>query len=398
MAQIPAGRLGLAVSGGGDSMAMLRLAAAWGQADLHAVTVDHGLRAGAAHEAALVAETCATLDIPHTILRWSGWDGAGNLQDRAREARYQLISGWAAERGIDRVLLAHTIEDQAETFLMRLARASGVDGLSAMADRVIGGVRFHRPLLGVRRRDLRLYLEEQGQQWAEDPTNADETYDRVRLRARAEELAQIGLGAQTLSDVAQNMAQAKEALNWAAGAFAQAHARMQGPDLTLEAAAFQALPQELKRRVLVAALRWMTGAGYAPRRTAVAGVMQALAAGQGATLHGCRVTLRKGRLWLFREYAAVAQMQALPGQAWDGRWILTGPAQAGDRVAALGPEGAAQLSAARDPLRPAAAVQADPGLWRNGQVIAAPLSGFPNGWSAHPAAERTDFVSALSTH
>ncbi|WP_420566606.1 tRNA lysidine(34) synthetase TilS [Thalassovita sp.] len=379
-------------------MAMLHLAVAWGQADLSVVTVDHGLRPEAANEAQLVADTCASLGVSHTLLRWQGWDGAGNLQDRARAARYGLISDWAASQGIDHVLLAHTIEDQAETFLMRLARASGVDGLSAMEDRVMAGVRFHRPLLRAKRRDLRLYLEARGQKWADDPSNADKSYDRVRLRARAEELAQIGLDAQTLYEVAQNMAQAKEALNWAGADFARVHAQMQGPDLTLGAEAFAALPVELKRRVLVAALRWMSGADYAPRRAAVAGMLQALNAGQGATLHGCRVTQRKGRLWLFREYAAVAQVQALPGQTWDRRWVLSGPAQAGDRVAALGPEGAAQLSAARDPMRPAAALQADPGVWRDGQLIAAPFSGLANGWHAQPAADRTDFVSALSTH
>jgi tRNA(Ile)-lysidine synthase len=378
-------------------MAMLRLAAGWGQAELQVVTVDHGLRPEAAQEAQMVAQACAGLGLPHTVLRWQGWDGSGNLQDRARAARYGLIAQWAVAQGLSDILLAHTIEDQAETFLMRLARASGVDGLSAMSDRVTDGVRFHRPLLSARRSDLRTYLSGLGQEWAEDPSNDDMTYDRVKLRARAQDLAQIGLTAQTLAQVSENLALAKAALNWALEGFVRDHVQMVGPDVTVNAGAFALLPTELRRRFLVAALRWISGAEYAPRRAAVDGMLAAIEAGQGATLHGCRLTQRKQRLWLFREYAAVADLTAKPKEVWDNRWILTGPAQPDDVVAPLGAAGLAQL-AERNPYRPAAALHADPAVWRAGGLIAAPLSGWSNQWRAKPAPYRTDFVSALSTH
>lgn len=398
--------LGLAVSGGGDSIALLRLAADWAAGRgtrLAVVTVDHGLRPQAASEADFVARTCADLGLPHDTLHWQGWDGAGNLQDRARAARYGLIAQWAAARGIGQVALAHTLEDQAETVLMRLARASGVDGVSAMGDRQVGGVRFVRPLLGVTRAALREVLTALGQGWVEDPSNDDTRYDRVKMRQQLALLAPLGLDAQALTQVAANMAQAREALNWAAQGFARQHLHMQGPDVMLNAAAFGKLPQELQRRLLVHVLRWLSGAEYAPRRQAVTAFLAAALAGQRGTLHGCVMTHRKGCIYLHREYAAVADLTCDPAAAWDGRWRLTSPAQSGLaqpglRIAALGRAGLDHLPDWRASGRPAAAVMADPGVWQAQRLIAAPLSGQANGWGAEPAEGRTDCHSALLSH
>lgn len=123
-----------------------RLSAAAGT-HLEAVTVDHGLRPEAAEEAVFVARYAGTLGLRHETLRWRGWDGQGNLQNAAREARYRLMADWAERRGLPCVALGHTADDQAETVLMRLARRAGVDGLSAMAPRSDRhGITWLRPL------------------------------------------------------------------------------------------------------------------------------------------------------------------------------------------------------------------------------------------------------------
>ncbi|WP_114967069.1 tRNA lysidine(34) synthetase TilS, partial [Alkalilacustris brevis] len=182
--------LGVAVSGGGDSVALLLLVADWAAARgvrLRAVTVDHGLREGAAQEAEAVARLCAELGIGHDILRWQGWDGQGNLQDAARRARQGLIAGWARDHGLAAVALGHTRDDQAETVLMRLARGAGVDGLSGMAPlRLAVGLAWLRPLLDVGRAELRALLRARGVPWAEDPSNEDARFQRVRARRALE--------------------------------------------------------------------------------------------------------------------------------------------------------------------------------------------------------------------
>ena len=132
LAQIPDGPLGVALSGGGDSLALLHLLHDWGQRELHAVTVDHGLRPASMAEALRAGEMAAHLGISHQIFRWDHEEISGNLQDAARSARRTLIADWARGKSLAAVALGHTADDQAETFLMRLARGSGVDGLSAM--------------------------------------------------------------------------------------------------------------------------------------------------------------------------------------------------------------------------------------------------------------------------
>jgi tRNA(Ile)-lysidine synthase len=165
--------IGLAVSGGGDSVAMLWLVAPWAKArgvPVSVATVDHGLRPEAAEEARFVEELCREVGVPHDTLRWTGWNGRGNLQARAREARRRLLTEWAKERGVDAVLLAHTQDDQAETFLLRLARGSGVDGLSGITQEMVEkGLCWHRPLLSESRAALRAYLGRMGRHWSTIP-------------------------------------------------------------------------------------------------------------------------------------------------------------------------------------------------------------------------------------
>ena len=142
------GDLGGAVSGGADSLGLLHLLSDLSGRRLHVVTVDHGLRPTSAGEALHVERIAEALGHRHTTLTWAGWDGKGNLQDQARRTRYSMMADWAKGRGLDAIALGHTMDEQAETFLMRLGREAGVDGLSAMEARIERfGMHFVRPLL-----------------------------------------------------------------------------------------------------------------------------------------------------------------------------------------------------------------------------------------------------------
>jgi len=379
----PPARLGVAVSGGSDSLALLHLLADWrgaGGPGLHAATVDHGLRAEAAAEAAEVARVCAGLGLPHDTLHWTAHTAPGNLPDRARRARYELLAGWAQRHGLEHVAIGHTEDDLAETFLMRLARGAGVDGLAAMRARwQAGSVTFHRPMLALRREHLRDYLRARGIGWAEDPTNADPDYLRPRARAALAALAPLGLAPDTLAATARRLAEARTALGACARRAAEEITRVEAGDLLWRRDGFDALPDETARRLLLAGIGWMTGRAYRPRGAAMTALLAAARAGRRMTLQGCMISAGPGHLRLSREYRAVAGLRVPDHAVWDGRWRAAG----GDgraEIAALGPAGLRACPDWRGSGLPHASALASPGLWRGGTLIAAPLLARSRGW------------------
>jgi tRNA(Ile)-lysidine synthase len=347
-----------------------------------AVTVNHGLRPEAADEAAFVARFCAERGLAHAVLHWDGAGATGNLMDQARRARLALIGDWARGRGLAQVALGHTADDQAETFVMRLAREAGLEGLSGMRARFQAeGVLWLRPLLGLRRAALRDYLRGQGLGWVSDPSNEDPRFERVRARKALAQLAPLGVGAEALGAVIGHLAAADRVLAAQLAQFAASHLREEGGDLVIAAGAFAALDPELRRRLLRAALIWVSGEDYGPRAAKLARV---LAAPETATLHGCKMTCAKGAIRLTREARAVAGLRVPVAQIWD-RWRLLGPAEPGHEIAALGAEGLRQCPDWRAAGLPRASLLASPAVWRGDLLISAPLAGRENGWKAEIA-------------
>lgn len=393
----PPPRLGVAVSGGGDSLAMTVLLADWAATRaapvaLHAVTVDHGLRPEAAAEAVAAKRSCQDLGLTHDTLSWSRADTmSGNLQDSARRARQRLIADWACERGIAHVLLGHTRDDQAETVLLRLARGSGVDGLSGMApQRAAHGVIWLRPLLGLSRAALREVLAARGIGWCEDPSNADRRFERVKMREALAVLAPLGIDGAGLTRTAQRLDRAREALARTARDLAQNITRIEAGDVLIEREGLFAAPDDVRDRILAQALRWVASADYRPRHAALTRMTTRVRAGQSATLHGCRVVPEGRHLRVLRELHAVCDLQAAPGAVWDRRWRLTGPQDkdlradraGGLRVRALGEKGLAACPQWRESGLPRASLMAGPALWNGETLVAAPLAAPADGWRA----------------
>ncbi len=367
--------LGLAVSGGGDSLAMLHLCHR-AVIPMRVVTVDHGLRPEAAAEAAQVAEICAGLGVPHDTLHWH-WDGTGNLQDAARRGRRALIAAWAHAHGLAAVALAHTQDDVAETFLMRLSRGAGVDGLSAMAAAwQEGGVTWLRPLLATPRAALRAWLAARGLAWTDDPSNDNPRFDRVKARRALAALAPLGLTAPRLAEVAAHLAEARHALEEATAAAWARCLQDHGLALRLDPAALAAEPAEIRRRLLQRLLLHIAPADYAPRGAEVARLLQRVLAGQGGPLAGCRFQGLSSGLWAYREAKAVTGLVAGPGEAWDARWQIGGDWPDEAEIRALGAVGLAQCPDWRAKGLPRGAQLAAPALWRGDRLIAAPSAGF----------------------
>ncbi len=399
----PGAPLAVAVSGGGDSMALLHVAAKWARghaSPLSAVTVDHGLRTAATQEAAEVARVCASLAVPHATLRWSGWDGRGNLQDRARRARRELIADWAAGLGIRHVLLGHTADDQAETVLLRLARGSGVDGLAGMREIVQAPPGWWaRPLLRLSRATLRDWLRVRNLGWIEDPSNEDARFDRVRARRMLDSLEALGLTRTRLIRTADHMRRAQASLQIRAQEVAREAAQVEGADLKLPVRLLaEAEDQDVAGRLLAAALGWVGNNSYRPRHDALLRLARAVVDGRAATLAGCRMLRQGDWVRITREARALsphvsAQAGGAASQAvrWDGRWLLgrAGPGHDPDddglnglQVGALGLAGLrACPSGVPSGLRPEA-LQATPAVWQGERLVAAPLAGWPQGWTA----------------
>ena len=394
--------LGVAVSGGSDSMALLVLLHDWmqqGGPALKAVTVDHGLRERSAEEAVYVGEVCSRLGIPHSILEWQEWDGQGNLPDQARRARYAMMAGWAGASGLSHVAVGHTADDQAETFVMRLAREAGVDGLSAMAESWwLGTVTFCRPVLGATRAELRTVLEERGIAWIDDPTNEDEQFERVRARKVLAALAELGITARGLSRVAHHVASMRDTLYWYVKLAVHNIAALQSGDVLIDRAGFGGLPPEVARRLLQEALKWVSGAEYGPRGRALDALMAAVGDATGMTLHGCLITVEDDHLRIAREANAVADLRVPVGAVWDGRWLIEGPDTEGAEVAALGDRGLRACPDWRETGLPGASLRASPAVWRGGQLLAAPLAGMANGWSVTLQHDENHVFAALLSH
>ena len=402
-------RLGVAVSGGSDSMALLDLMH-W-QArekgfEIRAVTVDHGLRREAKDEIAAVAEVCKTEGIRHVVLAWEGWDGTGNLQAKARKARYGLISHWAERSGVDCIALGHTEDDQAETVLMRLARSSGVDGLAGMPDRFErGDLVFIRPLLSNRREELRNYLRYRDIKWCEDPSNDDDSFERVRARKASAVLADLGIDADALSRVSWHARSAKWALDhylWLEVSKNELVREDRG-DLILPEqtpSPKHDAPAEIHRRALNKAVQWVSGAEYPPRSMSLIQMSAAMSQADRHTLGGCFVSrIESGKrrfeneLRITREFNAVRDLATPTDELWDGRWSLEGPHTPDLEIRALG-EAVKDCPDWRDTGLPRTSLLASPAVWRGGVLVAAPLAGFSNGWTAS-ATGRGSFAKFL---
>lgn len=399
----PPAKIGIAVSGGGDSVALLSLMAQFAKEhdiEVHVISVDHGLREGTQLEIKGVTAICAQLGVAHHVEYWSGWDGGGNLQSQARDARYELIGDWAQANDIDVVALGHTMNDQAETVLMRMARGAGVDGLSAMsARRIHNGVTWVRPLLAVSREDLRDYLRRENLQWSEDPSNENRDFERIRMRDALAVLEPLGITVDALGQVAANMSDARAALDWQAFLAAKECATVVLGAIRIDMRLFRVLPTEIARRILIGALCWLSNANYAPRRASVLQLQASIRNGVTCTLEGCQIQRMNDELWIFRELNAVRDLSSEVGDSWDDRWYVTGPEDDPIfEVSALGESGVKSLKDWRKTGIPRAAILSLPAVWKDDELVASLLDEQDDEWSAELEGGQDAFFAALLSH
>ena len=313
-------KLGLAVSGGPDSLALMLLAAQWARAPgrprLHVYTVDHGLRPESAAEAAMVVREAEALGLVARILRWEGDKPATGIQAAARVARYGLIAEAMARDGVELVATAHHLADQAETVLMRLAHGSGIDGLRGMTRlSFVEGCEVVRPLLSVRPELLREVVSMAGLAPAEDPSNTDENYERVRWRLMLPALEALGLTIERLGTLARRMDEAGALIHADVEAvYPEVVTPLSGTAMELHAGRFAAQNPAVATTLLGQALGLVAG----DRRSPPLGALELLAqrlqqpdALKGITLHGCLVSSDGEAIVVRKEKPRRAVLKAL---------------------------------------------------------------------------------------
>jgi len=379
----------LAVSGGPDSTALMVLAAAWPERPpALVVSVDHGLRRDAAEEAELVAANAEKLGLPAQILKAGPIAGRGNLQAAARAVRYRLLADAARTAGHDTIVTAHHRDDQAETFLLRLARGSGVYGLAAMAPATaFDGLTLARPLLGVSRQALLAVAQASGLAFVDDPSNADLRYDRVRMRHLLASPAGHGLSAERLAETAGRLGRAAEAID--AEATKILKQAVMADDFGVvhgDPAPFTAAHCEIGLRALARLLQAVSGSPYTPGMKALERLYADIADGPcGAvrrTLHGTRVAISPGRFTMLREWGrrGPESLAVKPGEAiiFDGRFAVSVPENGvparpnrQNGPLCVGPLGKAPVRA-RDSGIGRTALATLPGLYRGETLIGLP--------------------------
>lgn len=379
--------LALAVSGGSDSMALALLAQRWAQrrkGRCVALIVDHGLRKEAAAEAKLVGRRLRALGIAHRILRWSAPKPASGIQEAARTARYDLLTGWCRRHGALHLLTAHQSDDQAETVAMRLAHRSGETGLAAMPlVAVRDGVRLVRPLLALRRDALRGLLTARGIAWVDDPSNEDLRFERIRLRRTLTQDAATRMLARAADAGERRRAQD----DTIADLLARVRA-MQDGWLTMPLSLFAGAPRSVARAALERCLLCVSGDEHAPRGERLDRLLAELrqpASFRGRTLGGCCLLRREGSLAICRELAAIAvSVPVAPrgAQRWDGRFDVRigGRRQPGLTIRPLGtlePLPETLRAARRSAGLPGPVAASLPALCdRRGRIVAVPSLGW----------------------
>ena len=373
--------LGIAVSGGSDSLGLLYLIKSWPNPTnlkISVLTVDHDLRRGSAKEATYVSELCKELGFQHTTLIWGHEDMTGNLSANAREARYKLMNKSLPLNSI--LMTGHTLDDQVETFLMRLRRGSGVDGLASMTEQSYlllddNKMTLFRPLLEFERQTMRDVLNHKKVNWIDDPTNKDQSFERVRVRELLSSFVELGIDKNTIGKTAFLMQSAKIALNQFALDCYEKFGSCNYGDIVLDFDEFAGQPLDIKRRLIAAAQKWISNLKYRPRLTQVDALISSIDEKVTFSGSGTICYVHGKSIKITREVNACDKaVGASNGIIFDNRWkLITSESSDELTVKCLGENGYKLLDPNLRKKIPYKTIIALPGLFKDRKLINFPF-------------------------
>ena len=346
-------RIALAVSGGADSLCLLYLVSEWAREFDHkiiAITVDHGLRREAAAEAEYVASVCAKLDVRHVTLKWdSGGKPKAAIQESARQARYQLMSNWCYENGYTTLMTAHHAKDNWETFMMRLAKGSGLTGLTG-----ISKVTYHkfgqliRPLLQIPHKRIISTLQSRGIEPVFDPSNNDENFARVRWRQMYDSMASCGLDAAVVQAAQYRLAQVDSHIaKQVANLLSETASVCEAGYVQISNRLLEAEPL-LQQRVIIAVTYFLSQAEYVPPLSGIEYAIAELHIGRSASVASCTLFPARDEITVCRDIRTLPGTQLNSGEItmWAGLYKTCNSTSEAIVVKPLGKQGVRQLQVA----------------------------------------------------
>ena len=369
--------LGLAVSGGSDSLAMLYICNDWAlknKVKLHCVTVDHQLRSESSKEAELVAGHCDGLGINHEIVKWKHERNiSGNLSDLARSARYGLIDKWRKELSF--VLVGHTQNDQIETFFMNLKRGSGIEGMKGMplSFKRPEGYYILRPLIHSSRESLQQVLQEKNITWVSDPSNLNEDFERISQRKTWEILKSKGFSESRIELSMAHMRRAHDAFKIMLPIQFRQIGKQELTDLLWDYKAFIALPEEFKLRFISSAVMWNGNLHHRPRFKAVLDVLKNMEEKKTTVLGGAIFYHHAGKIRMTTEFKSLkdSTVNCSLGSVWRNIWEVKRAIKNG-YIAPIGINGNNQLSKRQRSSMPYRSRIIQPGIFLKEKLLLAP--------------------------
>ena len=388
--------IALAVSGGPDSTAMMQIAALSKKlknSNVTVIVVDHGLREESKDEANIVCQNAKLLGFKYKILKWDGVKPKTRIQEIARKARYKLMTSWCKKKGIEKLFLAHHLDDQVETFLMRLGKGSGVDGLAVMNYVTeISSLKLVRPFLEIPKTRFIKILSITNLEWISDPSNFNSDYKRSRIRKILPILSKEGINSKQIGLVIKRMRSAKDALNTQTNILLKKYlsnvdnvAYFLNKELLKDAK-----EKEILLRVLEKIFMNISGSIYPPRRNKLENILSWILKNnniKAKTLTGVVVRKRKSELIFYREpddcYKSV-NIRPLTSRysCWDDRFFLKANKSNDLQIRALGDVGITILKEEKILKRqgfqnvPLSAWKTVPGVWSKKRLISVPTLGY----------------------
>jgi tRNA(Ile)-lysidine synthase len=354
--------LAIAVSGGADSMALCLFAAEWTKVSggkIVALIVDHGLRAGSAAEAQKVASWLAARGVSYRVLTWEEKKPLTGVQAAARVARYRLMRDWCRENNISILMVAHHIEDQVETFLLRVFAGSGLDGLASMQSvSEFNKLFLLRPLLGMSTKRLRCNLRLRKQVWIDDPSNQDPAYQRTRMRRLVLALEKRDFPPSRISSLVKHFSELQVILQSVVDDFFARAVRVRPEGFgVVHRDVFQKLPVPILERVLVQLISIFGNKIYPPRKESLLRAIEKITVSDilGFTLGGCQFIKSGNVIIICRDKRAITAREVTAGIRlnWDGLFDvqIAGPSGAAGRLAALGEKGWCEIVTKKQELK-----------------------------------------------